>query len=66
MSSGPSGPIFTFLIQFEFYPTKRSRFEIFFHQSSKRNQGIALQLSPTEDCVRDNPASVAGIREKSV
>jgi hypothetical protein len=27
MSSGPSGPIFTFLIQFEFYPTKRSRFE---------------------------------------
>jgi hypothetical protein len=34
--------------------------------TSKRNQGIALQLSPTEDCVRDNPASVAGIREKSV
>jgi hypothetical protein len=29
MSSGPSGPIFTFLIQFEFYPTKRSRFENF-------------------------------------
>jgi hypothetical protein len=27
MSSGPSGPIFMFLIQFEFYPTKRSRFE---------------------------------------
>jgi hypothetical protein len=23
MSSGPSGPIFTFFIQFEFYPTKR-------------------------------------------
>jgi hypothetical protein len=34
--------------------------------TSKRNQGIALQLSPTKDCVRDNPASVAGIREKSV
>jgi hypothetical protein len=29
MSSGPSGPIFIFLIQFEFYPTKRSRFEKF-------------------------------------
>jgi hypothetical protein len=29
MSSGPSGPIFTFLIQFEFYPIKRSRFENF-------------------------------------
>jgi hypothetical protein len=29
VSSGPSGPIFIFLIQFEFYPTKRSRFEIF-------------------------------------
>jgi hypothetical protein len=29
MSSGPSGPIFTFFIQFEFYPTKRSRFEKF-------------------------------------
>jgi hypothetical protein len=27
MSSGPSGPIFMFLIQFEFYPTKWSRFE---------------------------------------
>jgi hypothetical protein len=29
MSSGPSGPIFTFSIQFEFYPTKRSIFGIF-------------------------------------
>jgi hypothetical protein len=29
MSSGPSGLIFTFLIQFEFYPTKRSIFGIF-------------------------------------
>jgi hypothetical protein len=29
MSSGPSGPIFIFLIQFEFYPTKRSIFGIF-------------------------------------
>jgi hypothetical protein len=29
MSSGPSGPIFTFLIQFKFYPTKRSIFENF-------------------------------------
>jgi hypothetical protein len=29
MSNGSSGPIFTFLIQFEFYLTKRSRFEIF-------------------------------------
>jgi hypothetical protein len=27
MSSGPSEPIFTFLFQFEFYPTKQSRFE---------------------------------------
>jgi hypothetical protein len=27
MSGGLSGPIFTFLIQFEFYPIKRSRFE---------------------------------------
>jgi hypothetical protein len=27
MSSGPSKPIFTFLIQFEFYLTKQSRFE---------------------------------------
>jgi hypothetical protein len=27
MSSGPSWPIFMFLIQFEFYPTKQSRFE---------------------------------------
>jgi hypothetical protein len=27
MSSGSSRPIFTFLIQFEFYPTKRLRFE---------------------------------------
>jgi hypothetical protein len=27
MSGGPSGPIFMFLIQFDFYPTKRSRFE---------------------------------------
>jgi hypothetical protein len=26
MSSGPSGPIFIFLIQFEFYPTKQSIF----------------------------------------
>jgi hypothetical protein len=27
VSSGPSGPILTFFIQFEFYPIKRSRFE---------------------------------------
>jgi hypothetical protein len=27
VSDGPSGPIFTFLIQFEFYPTKQSGFK---------------------------------------
>jgi hypothetical protein len=27
MRTGPSGPILSFLIHFEFYPTKRSRFE---------------------------------------
>jgi hypothetical protein len=29
MNSGSSGPIFTFFNQFEFYPTKQSRFENF-------------------------------------